>query len=125
MQEPEDKILDSTFPLRGFIGQKVMALGNLAMPVTFGYVNNTRTKEVMFEIVDMEFTNNATIERGTLNVFEAAYHSLKIPNNQGVILVYGSQVVARRAEGTMQEPKIVNNIDEAEVQIQESEKPVK
>jgi hypothetical protein len=44
MQEPEDKIQDSTYPLCGFRRQQVLALGKLAMPITFLYVNNTRTK---------------------------------------------------------------------------------
>jgi hypothetical protein len=39
--------------------------------------------------------------------------------------VYGSQEAARRTEGTLQEPKIVYNIDKAEALIQECEKPVK
>jgi hypothetical protein len=43
MQEPEDKIQDSAFPLYGFGGQQVMALGKLSIPISFGYVNNTRT----------------------------------------------------------------------------------
>jgi hypothetical protein len=32
-----------------------MALGKLIMHVTFRYVNNTRTVDVMFNVVDMEF----------------------------------------------------------------------
>jgi hypothetical protein len=83
----------------------------------------------MFEIVDTEFPYNAIIISGTLNVFKTVLHSTylckKIPNNQGVISIYGSQEVARRAEGTLQEPKIVYNIDKAKVQIQESNKTVK
>jgi hypothetical protein len=74
MLEPEDKIQDSAFPLCGFGGQ-VMVLGKLVMPITFSYVNNTRTEEVVFEIVDMEFPYNAIIGRGTLNIFEAVLHS--------------------------------------------------
>jgi hypothetical protein len=70
-----------------------MALGKLAMPSTFGYVNNTRTEEVMFEIVGMDFPYNTIIARGTLNIFEAILHStylyMKIPSNKGVISVYG------------------------------------
>jgi hypothetical protein len=101
MQEPKDKIQDSAFPLCDFGGQQVMALGKLAMPITFGYVNNTRTKEVVFEIVDMDLPYYGIIERGTLNIFEAILHStyiyMKIPSNQGVISVYGSQEAARRA----------------------------
>jgi hypothetical protein len=68
-----------------------MALGKLVMPIIFRYVNNTRTEEVMFEIVDMEFPYNAIICRGTLNIFEVVLHSaylcMKIPNNQWVILI--------------------------------------
>jgi hypothetical protein len=71
-----------------------MTLGKLAMPITFGYVNNTRIEEFMFEIVDMDFPCNAIIGRGTTNVFEAimdsAYLCMRIPNNQGVISVSGS-----------------------------------
>jgi hypothetical protein len=55
----------------------------------------------------------------------SAYLCIKIPNNQGVILVYGSQEVVRRAEGTLQETKIVYNIDEPKGQIQDSKTPVK
>jgi hypothetical protein len=48
----------------------------------------------MFEIVDMEFPYNAIIRRRAINIFEANLHSaylyMKIPNNQGVIPVYGS-----------------------------------
>ena len=99
-----------------------MALGKLTMPMTFGYVNNTRTKDIMFNVVDMEFPYNVVTGRGTLNVFEAVLHStylsMKISNNQRVISVYGSQEVARRAEGTPQEPKIFYNIDEVEAQAQ-------
>jgi hypothetical protein len=106
-----------------------MALGKLAMLITFGYVNNTRTNEVMFEIVDIDFPYNAIIGRGTLNIFEAVLHSaylcMNIPSNQGVISVYGSQEVAKRTEGTQQEPKIVYNIDEAKAKAQESQKKVK
>ena len=38
-----------------------MALGKITMPVTFGYVNNTRTEQVVFNIVDMEYPYNAII----------------------------------------------------------------
>jgi hypothetical protein len=50
---------------------------------------------------------------------------MKIPSNQGVISVYGIQEAARRAKGTLQDPKIVYNIDKAEMQVQGSEKPMK
>ena len=122
MQEPKDTIQDSAFLLCGFEGQQVMALGKLAMPITFDYVNNTRTQYVGFEIIDMEFPYDAINGRGTLNIFEVVLHSsyicMKIPRNQGAISVHGSQEAARRAEGTPQEPKIFYNIDEVEAQAQ-------
>jgi hypothetical protein len=54
MQEPEDKIHDATHPLCGFGRRQIVALGKITMPVTFGFVHNTRTEQVVFDIVDME-----------------------------------------------------------------------
>jgi hypothetical protein len=83
--------------------EKIVALGKITMPVTFGFVNNTRTEQVVFDIVDMEYPYNAIIGRGTLNAFEAilhpAYLCMKIPSDQGPIAIYGSQEAARKAEG--------------------------
>jgi hypothetical protein len=83
IQEPEEKLQDLAFPLYGFGRQQVMTLGKLIMLVTFGYINNTRTEDVMFDVVDMEFPYKVVIKRGTLNVFEAVLHSgylcMKIP----------------------------------------------
>jgi hypothetical protein len=85
MQEPEDTIHDATHPLCGFGGRQIVALGKITMPVTFGFVNNTRTEQVVFDIVDMEYPYNAIIGRGTLNAFEAilhpAYLCMKIPSD--------------------------------------------
>jgi hypothetical protein len=49
MQEPEDKIHDATHPLCGFGGRQIVALGKITMPVTFGFVHNTRTEHVVFD----------------------------------------------------------------------------
>jgi hypothetical protein len=84
MQEPEDKIHDATHPLCGFGGRQIVALGKITMPVTFDFVHNTRTEQVVFDIVDMEYPYNAIIGRGTLIAFEAilhpAYLCIKIPS---------------------------------------------
>jgi hypothetical protein len=61
MQEPEDKIHDATHPLCGFRGRQIVALGKIIMSVTFDYVHNTRTEQVVFDIVDMEYPYNAII----------------------------------------------------------------
>jgi hypothetical protein len=55
MQLPEDKIHDATHPLCGFGGRQIVAHRKITMPVTFGFINNTRTEQVVFDIVDMEY----------------------------------------------------------------------
>jgi hypothetical protein len=99
------------------------------MYITFSYVDNTKIEEAMFKIVDMKFPYNAVIRRGVLNAFKtvlySAYLYMKIPSNQGIISVYRSQEVARRAEGSLQESKVIRTIDEAKDQTQESDKQVK
>jgi hypothetical protein len=117
MQEPEDKIHD-THPLYGFGGRHIVALGKITMSVTFHYVHNTRIEQVIFDTVDMEYPYNAIIGRGTLNAFEAilhpAYLCMKIPSEQGPIVVHGSQEAARRAKGNWTDSKAIHNIDGAE-----------
>jgi hypothetical protein len=89
------------------------------MPVTFGFVHNTRTEQVVFDIIDMEYPYNGIIGRGTINAFEAilhpAYLCMKIPSEQGPIVVHGSQEAVRRAEGNWTDSKAIHNIDGAEV----------
>jgi hypothetical protein len=53
MQDLEDKIHDATYPLCGFGGRRIVALSKITMPVTFGFVHNTRTEHIVFGIVDM------------------------------------------------------------------------
>jgi hypothetical protein len=53
MQEQDDKIHDATHPLCGFGGRQIVALDKITMPITFGYVHNTRTEQVVFDIVDI------------------------------------------------------------------------
>jgi deoxyxylulose-5-phosphate synthase len=92
MQELEDKIHDATHPLCSLGGRQNVALGKITMLVTFGYVHNTRTEQVIFDIIDMEYPYNAIIGRGTLNAYEAilqsTYLCMKIPSEQGPIVVH-------------------------------------
>jgi hypothetical protein len=103
-----------------------VALGKITMSVTFGYVHNTRTEQVVFDIVDMEYPYNVIIGRGTLNAFEEilhpAYLCMKIPSEQGPIVVHRSQEVARRAEGSWTDSKDIHNIDQAEAYKQYKQK---
>jgi hypothetical protein len=104
MQEPEDILQEAIHPMCGFRGKQIAALGKIVMVVTFGYIHNTKTEDIIFDIVDMEYPYNAIIDKGTMNAFEAILHPtylcMKIPFNQGPFLAYGSQEAARRAEGS-------------------------
>jgi hypothetical protein len=99
-----------------------VALGKITMPITFGYVHNTRIEQIVFDIVDMEYPYNTIIGRGTSNSFEAilhpAYLCMKIQSDQGPIAVHGSQEPVRRVEGNWTDSKAIHNIDEAEAQQQ-------
>jgi hypothetical protein len=55
IQEQEDKIHDATYPICGFRGKQIEALGKITIPITFGYIHNTRTEQIVFDIVDMEY----------------------------------------------------------------------
>jgi hypothetical protein len=118
IQELDDKIHDATHPLYGFEERQIVALVKITMSVTFGYIHNTRTEQVVFDIIDMEYPYNAIIGRGTLNAFEVilhlAYLCMKIPSEQGPIAMHGSQEATRRAEGSWTDSKAIQNIDETE-----------
>jgi deoxyxylulose-5-phosphate synthase len=72
-------------PLCGFGGKQIVALEKITMSITFGYVHNTRTEKVVFDVVDMDYPYNAIIGQATLNAFEAVLHPtylcMKIPSN--------------------------------------------
>jgi hypothetical protein len=76
------------------------------MLVTFGFVHNTSTEHVVFDIVDMEYPYNAIISRETLNAFEAilhpAYLFMKIPSEQGPLLFMGVKKLPERPKETGQ-----------------------
>jgi hypothetical protein len=57
----DNKTHDATHPLCGFKGKQIVALGKITMPITFGYMHNSRTKKVVFDIVDMDYPYHAII----------------------------------------------------------------
>jgi hypothetical protein len=95
-----------------------VALGKITMSITFGYFHNTRTEQVLFDNVDMDYPYNAIIGRGILNAFEVvlhpAYLCMKKPSDQGPIAMHGSQEASRRAKGNWTDSKAIHNIDEVE-----------
>jgi deoxyxylulose-5-phosphate synthase len=58
------KLFSSSWYIFSLLGGKMIAaLGKITMPITIGYIHNTRTEQVVFDIVDMEYPCNAVIGR--------------------------------------------------------------
>jgi hypothetical protein len=74
-------------PLIGFGGKRVNALGKILLPVSFGDQTNPKTKNITFDIVEMNYPYLAIFGCGFLNKFEAIVHQLylgmKIPAAKG------------------------------------------
>jgi hypothetical protein len=89
-------------PLYGFGGKDTFPIGKIELPLSFGVAPNARSEQVTFDIVDMVYSYNAIMGRGSINKFETAIHGLylcmKIPGPQGAITVYGNQQTARNIE---------------------------
>jgi hypothetical protein len=93
MQEPEDKIHDATHPLYGFGGRQIVALGKITMPVTFGFVHNTRIEQVVFDIVDMEYPLMQSLVEGHLMLSKQYFiqhiYARRYLQNKGPLLSMG------------------------------------
>jgi hypothetical protein len=68
-------------------------VGSISLLVSFGILQNARTKYITFDVVDMHYPYNAIFTRGLLNTFKAALHlaylCLKVPDSLGVISIHG------------------------------------
>jgi hypothetical protein len=66
-------------------------LGKVVLPVSFGTVQNAKTKYLSFDIMEMYYPYNDILGRGFLNKFEAVIHQaylcMKIPATLGVITI--------------------------------------
>jgi hypothetical protein len=54
MEELDNELEETVHSLCGFGGKQIETFGKISMPVTFSYIHNIRTKEVVFYIMDME-----------------------------------------------------------------------
>jgi hypothetical protein len=88
-------------PFSGVGPLPVYPLGNIALPVTFGTEENFRTKNVQFDVVEVNLPFNAIIGRPALYRFMAIAHYgylvLKMPSPAGVLTVRGNRVAALAA----------------------------
>lgn len=81
MQELKDVLLEATNPLCGIGRRQIVALDKIQMLVTFSYINNTRTKNITFHMIDMDHPYKLIIGGGTLNAFKDVVHSMYLCMN--------------------------------------------
>jgi len=84
----------SQYPLIGFGGKRIEALGKIELNVTFGEGNTQRTEFVTFDVVYIAYPNNAIFGRNSIIKFAVvinqAYLCMKIPTAGGVIMILGN-----------------------------------
>jgi hypothetical protein len=96
------QLKEATKSLYGFREKRIELVSSISLPVSFGSLENARTKFVTFNVVDMHYPYNTIFGRSLLNTFKAALHSaylcLKVSGLLGVILVHDSQKDAGNIE---------------------------
>jgi hypothetical protein len=115
-------------PLYGFGGKPIHSIRRIVLPISFGTVNNARTEQIAFDVVDIHYPYIALFGRGTLNAFEAvisySYLCMKMPVINRVITVHGDQTEARNIEKKYTPgQKNVHTIKEEEKEETENVKP--
>ena len=102
MRFKEQALKKSQYPLIGFGGKRIEALGKIELNVTFGKGVTQRTEPITFDVVDINYPYNAILGRNMLVKFVAVIHQsylcMKIPSAGGVVTVYCNQEEARKCE---------------------------
>jgi hypothetical protein len=100
LQIPESRLGPSR-PFSGVGPQPVYPLGSIALLVTFGIEENFRTKNVQFDVTEVNLPFNAIIGRPVLYLFMAIAHYgylvLKMSSPAGVLTVWGDHASALAA----------------------------
>ena len=80
----EQALKKSQYPLIGFGGKRIEALGKIELNITFGVGVMQRTEAITFDVVDINYPYNAIFGRNTLVKFAAVIHQpylrMKIPS---------------------------------------------
>jgi hypothetical protein len=83
--------------LPGFEGKPIKAVRKIALPVSFGDLDNARIEHLTFDVVDMYHPYLAIFRRGFINQFDVVIRQtflcMKIPAPKGVITFYGENHV--------------------------------
>ena len=92
----------SQYPLIGFGGKRIEALGKIELNVTFGEGNTQLTELITFDVVDIAYPYNVIFGHNSIIKFAAvinqAYLCMKMPAAGGVITILGNQEEVRRCE---------------------------
>jgi hypothetical protein len=95
-----ERVVPVSCHLLGFVGEKVLPLGSIELPVTAGTYPRQKVIMVRFLIVDRTSAYNAIIGMTNLNDLKAVtstpHLSMKFPTEEGVGVVKGDQKEARR-----------------------------
>jgi hypothetical protein len=90
------------YPLQGFRGKPIKPVGKISLHVSFGDLDNARTENLTFDVVDIYHPYLAIFGRGFMNKFDAVKRQqslcMKIPTPKGVITVFDNQQEARNIE---------------------------
>jgi hypothetical protein len=90
------------YPLQGFGGKPIKPVGKISLPVSFGNLDNARTENLTFDVIDIYHPYLAIFGRGFMNKFDAVIRQqflcMKMPAPKGVITVFGNQQEARNIE---------------------------
>jgi hypothetical protein len=88
--------------LLGFKGKPIKPIGKIALPVSFGDLDNARTETLTVIAVDMYHPYLVIFGRGFINKFDAVIRQqflyMKIPTPKGVITIFGDQQEAKNIE---------------------------
>jgi hypothetical protein len=81
------------YPLLGFSGKPIKPAGKIALPVSFGDLDNAGTETLILDVVDMYHPYLTIFYRGFINKFYAVIRQvflcMKIPAPKGVITMFG------------------------------------
>jgi hypothetical protein len=83
------------YPLQGFGGKPINPVGKISLPVSFGDLDNARTKTLTFDMVDIFNQYLVIFGRGFMNKFDTVIRQqflcMKILAPKGVVTVFGDQ----------------------------------
>jgi hypothetical protein len=104
MKIDQNKVIPARHSLVGFIGEQVLPLESIELPVMAGAYPRQRTVMVRFLITDQPSAYNVILGRTALNDLKAItstpHLSMKFPTEEGVGIEKGDQRMARKCDDT-------------------------